>query len=159
MFLIIDLKATFHLQCVVTFIIWNYAKFHTPSSSISLTITIQPETKDNFCTAAILLFNISLKCYNNKLANFTNAYYHILSLDLKVSTASVAPPSEVCTSTTLLILAIRSEEVWHYVHTKFCENCSTVAKVKIGGPTGSIFIWNAYNFHTLSCLHPCRQPL
>jgi hypothetical protein len=30
----------------------------------------------------------------------------------------------------LLVLAVGSEEVWHYVYTKFSENWSTAAKAK-----------------------------
>lgn len=50
---------------------------------------------------------------------------------------SVATTSEVCISALLLVLAIGSEEVLHYVHTIFIENWSTLANVKMDGPTNS----------------------
>jgi len=103
-------------------------------------IITQPETEDNLCTAAMILFNILLKCYNNKFVHFTKVYYHIQPSDLKLSGASVSPTSEVCISALLLVLAVGSEEVLHYVHTKFIENWSTLAKVKMDGPTDKIII-------------------
>jgi hypothetical protein len=108
-------------------------------SSVSLIITTHPETTDNLCTAA-MLFNILLKCYNNKFVHFTYVYYHILPLDLKLSGANVATTSEVCISALLLVLAVGSEEVLHYVHTTFIENWSTLANVKMDGPTDSTVI-------------------
>lgn len=85
-------------------------------------IITQPESEDNLCTAAMILFNILLKCYNNKFVHFTKVYYHIQPSDLKLSGESVSPTSEVGTSALLLVLAVGSEEVLHYVHTKFIEN-------------------------------------
>ena len=103
-------------------------------------IITQPETKDNLCIAAMILFNILLKCYNNKFVNFTKVYYHIQPSDLNLSGASVAPTSEVGTSALLLVLAVGSEEVLHYVHTKFIENWPSLAKVKMDGPTDNLVI-------------------
>jgi len=67
-------------------------------------------------------------------------YYHIQTSDLKLSGASFAPTSEVDTCALILVLAVGSEEVKHYVHTKFIKNWSTLAKVKMDGPTDNLVI-------------------
>jgi len=107
----------------------------------------------------MILFNILLKCYNNKFVHFTKLYYHIQPSDLKLSGASVAPTSEVGTSALFLVLAVGSEEVMHYVHNKFIENWSTLAKVKMEGPTDNLVIRTEYSFPILVCLHPRRQSI
>ena len=67
-------------------------------------------------------------------------YYHIQPSDLKLSGASVAPTSEIGTSALLLVLAVGSEEVMHFVHIRFIENWSTLAKVKMDRPTYNLVI-------------------
>ena len=67
-------------------------------------------------------------------------YYHIQPSDLKLRGASVAPTSEIGTSALLLVLAVGSEEVMHFVHIRFIENWSTLAKVKMDRPTYNLVI-------------------
>ena len=67
-------------------------------------------------------------------------YYHIQPSDLKLSGASVIPTSGVGASALFLVLDVGREEVLHYVHTKFIENWSTLAKFKMDGPTDKIII-------------------
>lgn len=59
-----------------------------------LVISVKPEAKWKFCTAAMLLFHILMKNFLNKVVYFWKIYYHTSFDNLTVNGANVTPPPD-----------------------------------------------------------------